>query len=31
MYMNGAATAISPEIKNAIEDELQLYALQLAA
>jgi hypothetical protein len=31
MYMDGAATAIAPEIKNAIEDELQQYALQLAA
>lgn len=31
MYMDGAATAIAPEIKNAVADELQQYALQLAA
>ncbi|MDH7463495.1 hypothetical protein QEG73_19500 [Chitinophagaceae bacterium 26-R-25] len=31
MYMDGAATAIAPEIKNTIADELQQYALQLAA
>jgi hypothetical protein len=30
-YMDGAATAIAPEIRNAIEEELQQYALQLAA
>lgn len=31
MYMDGAASAIAPEIKNAIADELQQHALQLAA
>lgn len=31
IYMDGAATAIAPEIKNAIANELQQYALQLAA
>ncbi|MDI3318763.1 hypothetical protein [Pinibacter soli] len=31
MYMDGAASSIAPEIKSAIEEELQEYVLQLAA
>jgi hypothetical protein len=31
VYMDGAAAAIAPEIKNAIAEELQQHALQLAA
>lgn len=31
LYMDGAASAIAPEIKTAIAQELQQYVLQLAA